>query len=402
MYNGPFYYHQPGHGQHNRAYELLGRGIVDRFIFAPSGFKGYEHKIPEEIARFHAAGKHIMFDVERYNPDNITAHNGSVGTEVLLNPEVHIPYVRDALDRQHDLNCSAYIVPNIETDATGPQWFEVIRQLSETACRWISEKGDSDHPVYLTVAVSKSDISNADRRQDLLNQLTLLRKDIGGIYLNITGIPATVDDEALLRGLLYVIFRLKWQKFEIILSKAGPWVPITFPLGLDSFGNGAQKTQQEVRSRRIPRGKGWGNSKFYNVWSPTSMSYVRYPDDAQILRAAIPLERVFGSETGLAPPFDTTPDEVYSSKAYNQATRFNHVSTAMYQMAQKYRGLSLQQRIEMVQDDIGNALSWEQKFGNVLGNSNRGKEKKVWLSVFNEFIQNPDIRDDLEELWDTP
>jgi hypothetical protein len=398
MYNGPFYYHQPGTNQHNRAYDLLYSNMGDGVIVTANEKR--EKPLESLIRKCHAISKPVILDVPQYDPNTFNAPGQQAGSELLLDPAIRIDYVRHALERQHKANASTYIIPNFETFSISQSWFQIMRALAETASEWINTNGDDECEVFLTIAVPSTDIANSERRQALLNQMISLRKLVHGFFINVTDIPLFEVDETLLRNLMHLVFRLKWQEFKIILSKAGPWVPLMFPLGLDIFGNDGFQSQQQVRTHRVEPRKGGRPLTYVPVWSPSAMSYIRYPDDAQSLYSSLPpseMQNIWGRNSVFAPPIDRDPDDIYSSGKYRQPRRLNHFSADMAQMAQRYRGLGLYQRIEAVQHQVMDALKTEQEIGKMLGTPNRGREKTTWLATFNRFIE--DNQSDLEELF---
>lgn len=398
MYSGPFYYHQPGRNQHRRAYELLQRSIGDGIILGAG--KIAENRLPDWIGDCRALGKAALLDPEKYDPGGFSSPGAPDGTELLLDQDMRNPYLNDALSLQTQTSCNAYLIPNFETHSISQNWFRVIRYLSEAAREWINAHGYAETKVFLTIAVSTSEITNAERRQDLINHLSTLHRELDGFYVNVMGVPQFADDGNLIRSLMHLVFQLKWQDFEVIYSKAGPWIPIMFPLGLDIFGNGGFKSQQQVRSQRGGFPRGGQRQNYFSVWSPSAMNYVRYPDDAQVFYNRFEREQyraILGADSGFAPPADASPDDVYSSDAYDQPTRLNHFSADMARRARLFRGASLHQRIEMVQRQLSDARALERNLGHVLGDTNRGREKETWLMVFNQFIE--DKLDDLEDLF---
>lgn len=395
MYKGPQYYHQPGHNQHLRTKELLEKAIGDGIIIPVQTTKKVSEKTFETFAKECQAFKtNLLFDVEFYDPSVVSPENTHDGSKVLADSQIRNTYVAAGLKIQHDLNCSAYIIPNFETTSINPSWYQNLRALGITAQEWISAHGNSNLPVYMTLCFPATDIIDDDNRMRLLNNLTSLKPLVTGFYINILNIPEILVDPALFRALLSLVLKLKWQQFDLIFSKVGFWVFTAFPLGLDVFGNGAFKSEQVAKSRRRPdadesHGFNKGGPTFVDVLSAEALNWVRYPDDAELLHKAFSVDEIgkmYGTEFGYNPPIQESPEKVKRSGGYKKPTRLNHVSAHMAKMARDFQGLSLNGRISAVEEKIKNALAFDAKIAAALKSQERGKEKQMWLDVFHRYL----------------
>lgn len=403
MYKGPFYYHQPGSRQHKRTGELLEIGIGDGVIIPVKTTRKVSDKTLENfIEKCQGIGKSLLLDTENYNPEEFITSNPEDGSKILLESKVRNQYIQESLAIQHLSNCSGYIIPNFETTSVSPSWYSILTELSRSANEWIAKNGNTELPKYLTLAIPSSDIIDPDNSKELLNNIISLKQYVDGFYINIIGIPEILIDYNLYRSLLNLVFKLKWQEFGIILSKAGPWIFTMFPLGLEIFGSGGFKSQQTVKSKReVDSSGGWGGSKFDNVWSPESLSYIRYPDDAVKIHEDFSEDekkKLYGSKYGYAPPVDKNPDNVYRSKGYKQKPRLNNYSASMAGLANDFQNLTLNERISSVQNKLRASYEAEQKIGSSLRDDNRGSEKLIWLEVFEKYVDY--VREDLEDLFE--
>lgn len=406
MYVGPYYYHQPGFFQHKRTDQLLRLPYVDGAIIAPSSVKNSNSTLTRLVDNCHFVGKPILIDSEQHDPDKFGTTGLNSGTNILLDSAVAKEYVYRSLDIQNGFGCSKYVIPNVETKGTSPSWYKLLRSLCQEAQEWAQSTGGKGKSFLLTVSVYANDIANVDRCEELTNQLCFLRKAVDGFYLNIIDIDPFLTDATLLNNFMHLIFRLKWGGFEIALSKAGHWVFLTFPLGLDIFGNDGALAQQQNRAKRLDvpftKNSGFGKRTSYKVWSPIALNYVKYPDDAQLIYQALDesdLDQLYGAQLGFAPPSNIDPDEFYSSGGYSIESRLNHFCAHAGNQAALFRNKSFSERIDTVHGLITTALEVDRQIGSLTGDRNRGKEKTVWLNVFNRFIDNE--RADLEDYFDS-
>lgn len=402
MYKGPFYYHQPGTNQHTRTVDLMKQGIGDGVIIPVKTIrKSSDKTFSQFVQDSHATQKAVLFDVEYYDPLDFSQGTSQEGSRILNSPNMRGEYISTGLKLQHELNTSAYIIPNFETESVSPTWYQSLDGLCIDSCEWIASRGNVGLPKYLTIAIPASYLINQSNRALLLNKLTTLKNYIDGFYITIIGIPETLNDALLFRGLLELVFRLKWQQFDVVFGKVGAWVLTLFPLGLDTFGNGGFKSDQVARSRRQSPKKGGGPVKYDNVWSDDSMSYIRFPDDAAQMHNQFSLDekkQIYGERYGFAPPVDRNPEDVYRSKGYGQRPRLNSFSASMAGMAKDFRGLSLNERIAAVDTKLKKAINLESKIGKVLTTENRGREKQIWLDGLHQYLN--EVRDDIEEFFD--
>ncbi|MAS33564.1 MAG: hypothetical protein CL610_06130 [Anaerolineaceae bacterium] len=403
MYNGPFYLHQPGYGDFSRVSKLLNEGVGDGVVvFADAAKRTSEKKFPEYLAAFRSSGKQMFIDTEQYDPAFIGAEVNPDGSKALLDFDVCHQYVASSLALQHDNQCNGYIIPNVETSTLSPSWYELTRVLCATSTNWIDKHGDGKLPLMLTIAVPAGFIADAESRLELLNHLTWLKSFVRGYYINLIDVPEILTDTRLIHGLLDMVFRLKRQKVDIVFARVGGWVPTLFPLGLDYFANGSTKSLQRFQSKRDPRKTGGsGPVNYVNIWSPLTMSYVKYPEEADVLHKELSqdqLQRLYGTDSGYAPPVDRKPESVFYSKGYNQPRRLNHFSATQARLANQYRGRSFSDRIVAVEKTLSEAYRNDQELGKLFNNPNRGQEKKIWLDTFNRFVE--ENRFDLEDLYD--
>lgn len=403
MYNGPYYYIQPNNNQHKRCLELVYNKTADGALLLSDKIKP-EKILKDFTPQYLSSGLPTLTDFTQYSPENLPEiFSSSYETEQLHDVSIRHRYVELSLSKQHELKTTGYIIPNLESKSVNKAWFQSTSMLASTGQEWIAKYGDSSKPVWLSVSIASHDLTNEEHRRGILNTLSYARRDVRGVYLSIIGINHNTDDSSLLSSLMEFIYGLKLQRFSIILSGGGSWIPITFILGLDIFSNDAFFTAQKLESRRDLRSKkpGFGRPKYWNVWSPILLSYIRYPDDAELIKAIdgdVGLRRILGTHTGYAPSSNATPTEIYTGKKYEQSDRLNHFCADFASMAKSYRKLNtLNERFLYLEQQLNTAIIEEKRIGSLLAKP-RGKEKEVWLRCVNSFVEK--YRDELNDIYD--
>lgn len=411
-YDGPYYFHQPGHNRHNESVTFLrnntGAGVVFSYEALLKSGKGSSATFQKVITDYHSLKVEARFllDTGRDTPESLIDDDSPIvdAASNLLDDRVQqYQYIGDSLKIQQDARCTDFIIPNMQTKTVSDDWYTRLYQLCTTTYQWLDENGTSPRPVYLNVSFPADYIYDSGHCQELLDQLA--RLDVDGFYLNIVGIPQPLTDSALIKSLMEITLQLKMQDKKIIFSKAGRWFKLLFPLGLDVFANDGFKSMQTVPDKRSPDAKGGfksaGGPQPYDVWSPSLMDNIRFPEEAEQLDSILSMrekKKLYGEHTGYAPPLNVKPDTLVSKKGYKRNRRLNHFVMSMAQEASAYQSLaSLNERISRVERDIKEALEQYRLIERLRKSPENVQEKQVWLDTLSEFVD--ENSEDLEFLY---
>lgn len=399
-YNGPFFYVQMGSNDHTITKELFDNGIGHGAIMSPRHLE--PNKLNEVANNFLLRGKEIYFDPQLYNPkyQHIGGYPG-LGNETVsdfMNFRFRSSAFSEQLDYQNSINVSDFIIPSPYITQISNEWLNFLNQAAIFSLKWRNEK-KSSKGILLTLSFSYSLIENNEARQRLLERITGIEVDGFYIVCQPPDGDIFITSQPFLYGLLDLIFRLKQNRFKVILGYSCYHAILSFPLGVDGFCSGGfnnrrsfniEEFEDEEDEEYVQRGP---KPRF---WSIELLSRIKYPDEADLLFNS-GLWRNMGANCYSNILFD---NQLPSSKVavWKRKASFQHYLTSCFAISEQYIGLNRLQRIEKLRNSINNAIARYDQIRRSrvrLGIDSQGRHLQVWNDVSNNYYAS--IEEELEE-----
>jgi hypothetical protein len=388
-YSGPHYFHQLGSSDHVRCLTVLREGHGAGAIISPKDFVRYPYRLKETVEGFKSTGAQVLIDPQGYDPStNVGEKETNLeGSAVFHDTGISEAYIDKHFRFQHEFGVTQFLTPCPETDSLGDDWQQAVSILSETGRTWLLDSGIAN-PLLSTIAVHGHMVRDPGRRSELLNFISDLKGVVDGIYLILGSVDAFTREVPLLIGILQVIFRLKWQGFNVLLGYCGPWAMLAFPFGLDSFANSGLKNRQSFTPWRGEQPRGWGppgGKQYHDLYSPDLLGFVRYPDDVSQLSLS-QKQTIFRRSTSYSPPETIDPSIVHASRLWRRGHSYQDFSCKMAALAREFQDLAREERIDSVRQKLSMAQTGHSSIGATL-NTNRGGYIPAWREAFETYLE---------------
>ncbi len=386
-YNGPYFYHLLGNNDHNRSLEVLTDGYGAGAVLTRTRLKN--DLLNQTAQRFSALNTDLLVDAELYNPHDIPPEAGIGLTDLnqtneLADPEVSRSFLEYAMELQSSLGVSRYLIPCPTLTGLLPSWLSVLATLASLARQWLDNRNDQ-RSLLVTLPVSANMLSNEEERYQLLDTIIGLDSyNVSGFYI-LSQLQSPPTDTSTITGMLDLIFRLKQQRFDVLLAYVDHWAMLAFPFGLDVFASSASENRrmfkpEDHRGRengRQPRKK----NTYY--WSTKLLSKVSIPDDAELWRENGMWE-LLDEKSPYAPLFDGAPPKTHYDDGWKESASTKQYLWSMWKLADSFQGCDRESRITMVRDWLYQA--------NTLGNmARRGRtavrDRSGHLAIWNEAFE---------------
>lgn len=401
-YTGPVFYHQLGYQDQRRCLEMLQNGQGAGAILSPRHLD--DAKLRECARLLIETGGKLLVDPQFYNPvffdegEDYPLGLGDYTTHDLWNPSVQSSVVGRILRYESELGVSSLIVPcPYAREGITESWLDLVGGMTTAAREWLISQ-DESFPLLATVSVPAFAIAADEERARLLNRIVGLEVD--GFYLALESdpFPANID---YLSGMLDIVFRLKQNRFVVILGYASYSAYLSFPFGLDAFASGGFDNRRafsfsewervESRKRRGPRDK---------FCSTDLLGRIVFPDEAELLyNAGLWADLDDGSPHAAVLFQGRPPSEVAAAKQWRRGESFKHYLRTCWALSEGFRGRRRDDRLQQVRRLALAAQRRYQEFqqaGIRLGADSRGGHIGSWLSAFESYVESvqPELEDE--------
>jgi hypothetical protein len=394
-YVDPVFYVQMGNKDHLRAEELFQAGFSGGAVLSP------RHETPENIMgraqHFLEMGKEVFYDPQLYNAEfsHREGYSG-INTQIaddFANFRANNATLSDQLKFQRHLGVSALIVPTPFAEQLTDGWLGFLRQSIDYSLIWKAQEAP-DLPVLLTIAASSAVISDPESRARLLDTIT--GNDIDGFYLvcgQNSNSEAFPTNEAFLEGQMDLVFRLKQNRFKVIMGYSSYQSILFFPLGIDGFCSGTYGVGRVFDIQKwTPKEKLRSGSPKPRFTSPELLSTFVFPDDADLLFKSDVWRRL-GENQFSRELFD---GNMPSSKAasWKIGASFKHYLASCHELTVGYSGLNRQARIQKLNAQLDHAILRNSEIAQKGIQLRLGSQHvSIWQSVAKSYLAK--VHDDL-------
>ena len=401
-YTGPFFYHQLGHQDEGRCLHMLQNGQGVGAILSPRHLD--DNQLREYAQLFIHTGGELLVDPQFYNPvfldefDDSPLGLGDYTTHDLWNSSVQHSVVGRILAYQRELGVSRLIVPTpFAREGVTESWLDLVAGMTTVAREWLITEGE-DVPLLATLSVPAPITAAEDERARLLNRIVGFEVD--GFYLALESslFPADTD---FLSGVLDMVFRLKQNRFTVLLGYSGYWAYLCFPFGLDAFASGGFDNRRsfsfltweivESAPRRAPRNR---------FCSTRLLGRISFSDEAELLHskdlwAALDDGSPYASILFEGRP----PSEVDAAGQWKRAESFKHYLWTCWCLAESFLEKPRDDRIQQVRQLASEAqsryLAFQQAGVRFRAGSQAG-HIGAWVTAFENYLASvqPELEDE--------
>ncbi|MFB6144285.1 MAG: hypothetical protein ABEJ98_03145 [Candidatus Nanohaloarchaea archaeon] len=393
MFEEPTFLVQMGHGSRKRAMNALDENYADGAILSPSN---YPPQANEDLSSsIKDKDGIVLFDPQFYLPrtdkhredlekyDYFEEAGGEdFETSILSSSSDLEPLCRNLVEIQDELEVDAYIAPArfMESFSRGQ-----VKDLLKTVELFHQKAEESEEkPVFGSVSISESVITNKTHRTFLLNALVQLNVD--GFYITVE-----FDDEnryplrntSRIYSYLHFLRNLKKNDYEIITGFSNDIAHLTLGIGIDAFASGRYKNLKTFQTRRWIESDGFGTQVPY-YHSYKLLADLRPEQDLDKLYQKDLLDLLDGGSTDADIILDgeVAPSAVLD---WSLTSSWNHYFWCCGKIADEYTGLDREERFEEVENTLENAKSFKEDLEDNHGihlsiDEDRYQE---WIDAFN-------------------
>ncbi len=257
-YNGPYFYIQMGHQEHNRSYQALTANISSGVIASPKNLDKRELK--QVLKNYKSLNNvDIYIDPQFYNPTFRATKGGypfnqlSLDWDQLEDTRIQEQIVDEFLDYQNRQEVDSLILPisyiysRKDKSQMRERVLRIIDGIVSKAQVWRRDN-DSKKELLMPLLLSNTFIEEAESRITLINRISSLDVD-GFTVIFINDQEQSINNwhpqrEETIIGILDTIFRLKQRRFKVLNSYSSLVSFLAFPFGLDCFASGGYSNRR--------------------------------------------------------------------------------------------------------------------------------------------------------------
>lgn len=400
-YGGPSFYFQLGYQDQTRALELLEAGVGAGAILSPRHLPNRLGRVADAV---NALGRQVMVDPQLYNPNYQHSEEYPVIGQTTIGEyggfRPSADFVCRLVDFQLDLGVTSVILPMPVLSAFSTEWIDGLRRTISYAQTHLSTRGFGGD-VLASLPLDYRLLEESKVRQQILDRITAL--DVDGFYLAC----ASPDDSvfptrsAYLLGQMDFIFRLKQNRYKVILGYTSYSAMMFFPFGLDGFCSGGHSNRRRFAIEEwegdVDDEEGRRNAPLPRYASLNLLGTLVYPDEPDLL-----FSRGQWAEVDQSPYSSMLFDgQVPSSKraSWKQKVSFMHYMWTCNRLANEFAELDREGRISRVRGRIAHALQLHEQFERHsirLRTESSGRHLLVWRNTFEQYLKevNEDLQDE--------
>lgn len=379
MFDEPTFLVQVGHHGHKRAENALKQGYADGAILSPADYtykknRKYGNKFSED-------GGTVLFDPQFYIPrtdrQDLTTYSyfeekggDDFSTAMFASESDREDLCRDIIAVQDNCSVDAYISPARFVDSVSDTQLDRWLDLTESFIKVAREDGQ-DIPVFASLPVDGYELTEGERRDQLLNRITSLDPD--GFYVSVQYDDR--DERLPLKGeenveaYLRLMLSLRTNRFEVIAAHTHQIAHLLLGIGINVFASGHY---QNLRSfdvdRWVPSDDDGPRTQVVRYYSDQLLNAVRVNTDLEEIVVGNKLDE---SKIRTQSPFDsnlftgTTSPEGTGWK-FSDAS-WEHYIWSCNQIAEQYQNKALGDRIDTAEAKLNGAESLYKKIKSQVG-----------------------------------
>ena len=364
MFEEPSFLVQLGHNGHKLTESILENGYADGAILSPAD---YEKGKNEEMARaFSNNGGEVLFDPQFYIP-----RTDRPGLETY-------PYFREyggddfdtagvksefadlcdeIISVQDAIGVDAYIAPARFLDTFSSKKLDEWEELTGEFIRRARDS-DRDIPVFASLPLLSTSLVDSTQRKNLLNRVTRLDPD--GFYVSVEfdmehRYPLTKASNVY--SYLDLLLSLKKNRYEVIVGHTHQIAHLLFAIGVDAFASGHYQNLRAFDTRRWdPQDEQGGGRIVVKYYSEEILNELRVDPELDLMyqKDDFDLDYIRTKSPYDAELFEPTlPPSAVGWKFRDDA--WDHYIWSCNQIAEKYRGLDQEEKIELAKSTLADA-----------------------------------------------
>jgi len=360
MFDEPSYLIQFGYNGQTIVERAMQNDHMDGVILSPTDYP--IEKNTNLAERVNDRGKTVLFDPQYYIPrterkaaQSYPYFESKGGNEfetvVVQRAGQREELCREILSVQDDMGVDAYISPARHIDALVDRKINEWKELTDSFIE-IARKEGRDIPVFASLPVEGDVISHPDERNEFLDHVTSLDPD--GFYVSVQykmgqRYPLTGAQDV--HAYVDLMKSLRLNQFEVVAGHSHQIAHLLFAAGVNAFASGHYKnTKAYDVGRWEPEDEGFGRTVIY-YYSDEILNDVRVEQGLQNLYASgFDISRLRTKSPYDGDLFAATNPESSEWKLSEQS--WDHYIYACYEISRKYRGKSLQEKIDLAREHI--------------------------------------------------
>lgn len=367
MFEEPAFLVQAGHLGKNRIYSSIDNDHLDGAVLSPSDETPDTNQDIE--SRLSDNDKLVLFDPHVYLPgqgdrpdlDEYDYHDEFLGEDyfsgIFQSKNNRVEFCELVIDAQDTLNVDAYISPAIHMDKLSNDQLDDWTDLTESFIKTARREG-RDIPIFASLPVDGPQLNDRDQKNYLLNSATGLNPN--GFYVSVMfedrDIRLPLKGKENIESYLDLFMSLNMNRFETIAAHTHQIAHLLYAVGVDAVASGHYKNLRTFDTDRWISKEDEIRRTVIRYYSDSLLESIR-PDNLLNELAentSFDLDKIREQspyESGL---FDSSTTPATSGWA-NADAAWEHYLWSMYQIKEKYKEKTLDDRVQEAKDHVSRA-----------------------------------------------
>jgi len=390
MFDEPTYLIQFGYNGQTIVKRALQNEHTDGVILSPTD---YEFENSTQLAKqVNNSGRTVLFDPQYYIPrtERTAAQSypyfkskggDEFETVVVQRKPQREDLCREIISVQDEMEVDAYISPARHIDALVDRKINEWKDLTNSFIKIAREEG-RDIPVFASLPVEGDVISHPDERNEFLDYVTSPNPD--GFYVSVQyemgqRYPLTGAQDV--HAYVDLMKSLRMNQFEVIAGHSHQIAHLLFACGVNAFASGHYKNTKSFDiGRWEPDDEGFGRTVIY-YYSDEILNDIRVEQGLQNLHASgFDISRIRTPSPYDNDLFASTSPE--SSEWKLSEASWDHYIYACYEISRKYRGQTIQEKIDTAKEHINTG---SELYDDMLNYVNEDELESVDSDVFEQW-----------------
>ncbi|MFD1588472.1 hypothetical protein ACFR9U_15945 [Halorientalis brevis] len=366
LFDEPTYLIQFGYSGQTLVKRAMEGDYADGVIMSPSDYEyGDTKSLGRDVNRQDGI---VLFDPQYYIPrterpasDTYPYFQDSGGndfeTVVVTNPQNRRELCEKIWEVQNEIDVDAYIAPARFLDTFSDSKLYRWQLLTKTFLK-VVEDNDPDSQVFASLPVDGASIKDDEQRTKLLDYITKI--DLAGFYVSVQ-YPRYRRNPLFgmeqVKSYLDLLKNLRYNWYDIILGHSDQIAHLAFGLGINAFASGHYKNTRAFDTDRwIPQDNGGGSAGVYWYYSDPLMEEMQVEQDLQALYSnGFSLDKL-----RIKNPTSPFEQELFNGEPEDAEWTYkndswDHYIWSCHQIAKEYTGLTLDERVDLVKQNLRNA-----------------------------------------------